>query len=347
MPMVAFLGLAAVRVVRQPKLNFDEHIFLDVGRHILDTGLPIRAYGFRTPSLFFDHTPLYVYVVAALTAIGGPTELIIRSTTLVFGLLTVLLVYRIGLELRGVGSALVGSMLVALNPFFVTYSWFIRMEVPLCFFLVLGLYLLIHERFLLAGLAIAVAVLLKEIALAFWLVAVVYVFLRRGIRAAALVGVPTVVAFVAWLAYAASLDTERLLGVMDRWLGSAAGTDIVDRRLHIGLYTWAQTVVGQVIGPVLMFAGGAAAALAAVWRRPIPPIVIVPIAYVVIAIISSVLIRLKEPRFLIAVIPMAALTIALLIDWDDVWAAIRRPRDPGAPVEDDDAGQVPGERGLA
>ena len=108
MPAVAFLGLTAVRVVRQPKLNFDEHIFLDVGRHILDTGLPTRAYGFRTPSLFFDHTPLYVYLVAALTAIGGPTELIIRSTTLVFGLLTVLLVYRIGLELRGVGSALVG-----------------------------------------------------------------------------------------------------------------------------------------------------------------------------------------------------------------------------------------------
>ena len=100
----------------------------------------------RGPRLFFDHTPLYVYFVAALTAIGGPTELIIRSTTLVFGLLTVLLVYRIGLELRGVGSALVGSMLVALNPFFATYSWFIRMEVPLCFFLVLALYLLIHER---------------------------------------------------------------------------------------------------------------------------------------------------------------------------------------------------------
>ena len=68
-PAVAFLGLTLVRVVRQPKLNFDEHIFLDVGRHILDTGLPMRAYGFRTPSLFFDHTPLYVYVVAALTAI--------------------------------------------------------------------------------------------------------------------------------------------------------------------------------------------------------------------------------------------------------------------------------------
>jgi MFS family permease len=130
-------------------------------------------------------------------------------------------------------------------------------------------------------------------------------------------------------------------------LGSTVGADIADKRLHIGLYTWAQTVVGQVIGPVLIFAGGAAAALAVVWRRPIPPIVIVPIAYVVIAIIASFLIRLKEPRFLIAVIPMSALAIALLIDWDDVWAAIRRPPDPGPRMEDDDPGQVPSERSLA
>jgi hypothetical protein len=238
-------------------------------------------------------------------------------------------------------------MLVALNPFFATYSWFIRMEVPLCFFLVLGLYLLIHERFLLAGMAIAVAVMLKEIALAFWLVAMVYVFFRRGIRAAASAGVPTVVALVAWLAYAAWIGEGQLRYTIDRWFGSTVGADIADRRLHIGLYTWAQTVVGQVIGPVLIFAGGAAAGLAVVWRRPIPPIVIVPIAYALIAIIASFLIRLKEPRFLIAVIPMSALAIALLIEWDDVWAAIRRPRDPAPRMEDDDAGQVPSERGLA
>ena len=64
-PVVTFLGFAAIRVVSQPKLNFDEHIFLDVGRHIIDTGLPLRAYAQPgEPRLFFDHTPLYVYFVA-------------------------------------------------------------------------------------------------------------------------------------------------------------------------------------------------------------------------------------------------------------------------------------------
>ena len=51
----------------------------------------------------------------------------------------------------------------------------------------------------------------------------------------------------------------------------------------------------------------------------------VPIAYAIIAIAASFAIRLKEPRFLIAVIPMSAVAIALLVDWDAAWARIRRP----------------------
>ena len=52
----------AVRIASRPKLDFDEHIFLDVGRHLVDTGLPLRAYAEPGgPVLFFDHTPLYVY----------------------------------------------------------------------------------------------------------------------------------------------------------------------------------------------------------------------------------------------------------------------------------------------
>jgi 4-amino-4-deoxy-L-arabinose transferase-like glycosyltransferase len=280
--------------------------------------------------LFFDHTPLYVYFVALLTAIGEPTVLIIRTATLVFGVLTILMVFRVGLVVRGLGSALVGSMLVALNPFFVTHSWFIRMEVPLCFFLVLALYLVIKERWLLAGLSIAVAVMLKEIALAFWLVAVAYVLVRRGPRAAAVVAVPTLVAFFAWLAYAASIGLDQLLATMGRWLGSAAGMPISDPRLHIGPLRWTGMLIGTVIGPVLIFASGAAVALASVSRKPVVPIVVVPLAYVAVAVVASYLIRLKEPRFVIAIIPMLALAIALVIDWGGIWADVRgrAPVDP-------------------
>ena len=324
-PVVTFLGFAAIRVASQPKLNFDEHIFLDVGRHILDTGLPLRAYAQpRGAGLFFDHTPLYPYFVALLTAVGGPTALIVRSTTLLFGLLTILLVFRIGLELRGLGSAFVGAMLLAVNPFFVMFSWFVRMEVPMCFFLVLALYLMIHERLFLAALAIATAVMLKEIALAFWLVAVVFVLIRRGWRAAAMVALPTVVAFAAWLSYANEIGHARLMAAVDRWLGSAEGVKTLDPRIHVGFRTWVSMVIEKVVGPIMIFAGGATAVLVAIWRRPVPPIVVVPIAYTVVAIASSFVIRLKEPRFVVAIVPMIALSIALLVDWDEVWTAMGR-----------------------
>ncbi len=264
-----------------------------------------------------------MYFVALVTALGGPTAVILRSTSLGFGLMTVFLVFRIGLELRGLGSAFVGAMVLAVNPFFMTYSWFIRMEVPLCFFLVLALYLLVHERLLLAGLAIATAVLLKEIALAFWLVSAVYVLIRRGGRAAAIVAVPTPIAFGAWLVYAADIGVGRLLQTMSRWFVSTAGDSTRSPRFHIGLRTWVNTILQEIMGPVMIFASGATAAVVAVGHKPAPRIVLVPMVYVVVVVAASFFIHLKEPRFLVAIVPMIALSIALLVDWDDILAQMR------------------------
>jgi 4-amino-4-deoxy-L-arabinose transferase-like glycosyltransferase len=325
-PVVTLLAGAALRIAQRPALDFDERVFLNVARHIVDSGLPIDSYTYPgAPYLFFDHTPFYVYFVALLSAIGGPTVLIVRGSSLVFGLLTVGLVFLVGRQLRGSASAFVGSLLVASNPFFIKYSWFIRMEVALCFFLVLALYLLINERFFLAGVAIAVAVMLKEIALGFWLVAVVYVFARRGARAAAIVAFPAPVAVALWLAYAASLDLDQLLATLSRWGRSTVGNEPTNRRFRIGPLTWAGTILAEVIGPLLTFAAGAAAALAAPRRTGIPTVTVVPVAYVALATVASFFISLKEPRFLIAIVPMAAISIALLVDWDEAWARMRSP----------------------
>jgi hypothetical protein len=322
LPVAIYLGLAGIRIVRNRPPDFDERIFLDVARHIVDTGLPIRTVGAPGPSLFFDHTPLLVYVVAAAVAVGGPTLELVRLLSLVAGALTVLVTFRIVLEVRGLGSAFVASVLLAANPFFARYGWFVRMEVPMCLFMVLGLYLLLDRRFLLSGLSIAVAVMLKEVALAFWFVAGAYATLREGWRAGLKVVVPSVVAFAAWVAYALSIGEDRFLETMNRWLFSAQGADIRDPRLHVGLAAWTVTVVVRVIGPVLLVATGVASAFAVAWKRPIPPIAFVPIAYVAIALAASYVIHLKEPRFIIAVVPMLAIAIGLVVDWDDVFAAV-------------------------
>jgi len=322
-PVIVYLGLAGIRIVRNRPPDFDERLFLDVARHIVDTGLPPRTVAPPVPTLFFDHTPLLVYAVAAAMALGGPTLELVRLATLVTGVLTVLVVFRIGLEVRGVGSAFVAAVLLAGNPFFARYGWFVRMEVPMCLFMVLGVYLLQHRRALLAGLAIAVAVMLKEVALAFWLVAGAYTVIRDGWRRGALVVLPTIIAFAGWVAYALSIGSAQFFATMNRWLFSAQGADIRDPRLHVSLVAWTETLVATVIGPVLLIATGAATAFVIAWNRRIPPIIFVPIAYVAVALFASYVIKLKEPRFVIAVVPMLAIAIGLAVDWDDVWVALR------------------------
>ena len=116
------------------------------------------------------------------------------------------------------------------------------MEVPMAFFLVLGLYLLVHRRMLWAGLAIAVAVMLKEHALGFWLVAGVYVLLLHGWRAALKVAVPSVVAFVAWGIVANQISHHQLEVVLNRWLNSAGGESTVNRQFHVRLRAWIRTI---------------------------------------------------------------------------------------------------------
>jgi hypothetical protein len=61
-------------------------------------------------------------------------------------------------------------------------------------------------------------------------------------------------------------------------------------------------------------------------RSRVRPFVAIPIAYVVVAVASSFVIRLKEPRYLLAIVPMLAITVALLVDWDRVWLRIRSPQ---------------------
>ncbi|HJP89133.1 MAG TPA: glycosyltransferase family 39 protein [Candidatus Limnocylindrales bacterium] len=322
LPVAILLLGVLVRIGMHPARDIDEREFMNVGRHILETGLPLQT-TFKPAHLFFDHTPLYPYFVALIEALPGPATLMIRAASLGFGVLTVLLVFLIGLRVRGLGAALVGSALVAANPFWITYSWYVRMEVPLSFFLVLATWLVIRERYLLAGLAIMVAVMLKEIALGFWILAVGYVLVRRSWRKAALIALPSPIAIAAWFAYAYSLDANELMSSLERWGRSSVGDEADNRRFEVPPLVWLNRLLAQVIGTLLTFAAGAAAVLAGLRRDAAHSIVLVTGAYCLLAVGTSFLISLKEVRFLIAVVPMLSLTVALLVDWDAVWAQLR------------------------
>jgi 4-amino-4-deoxy-L-arabinose transferase-like glycosyltransferase len=318
-PVGIFLVLGANQIRLQRAPDYDERIFLDVGSRIFQTGVPIRSYGLLHPAPFFDHTPLYAYFVALLTSFGGDAHRILtlgRGTSLLCGLGTVILVFLMASQLRGAASGFVAALLVASNPLFSSLSWFLRMEVPLCFLLVLALYALLHERFLAAGLAIAGAVLLKEIALAFWLVAITFVLIRYGWRRAFIVGVTSLVALASWLAYAWLLSETQLVATMNRWFNSSIReSQSADPRLRVSGLTWLKTIAVDVLSLPMLVAAAASLSLALKRRQRLLPLAWIPLAYVVLAIGSSFVIRLKEPRYLIAVIPMTALLVGLLVDW--------------------------------
>jgi 4-amino-4-deoxy-L-arabinose transferase-like glycosyltransferase len=106
--------MASVHVV-----EYDEAIFLDVARNIQRSGLPLRSIG-EAGVYFFDHTPLYLYLLSAVGSLCGNEVFLLRLVTLMFALGCVILVFVVGQSLRGTIAGIVSASLLALNPFFST-----------------------------------------------------------------------------------------------------------------------------------------------------------------------------------------------------------------------------------
>jgi 4-amino-4-deoxy-L-arabinose transferase-like glycosyltransferase len=305
---------------------FDERLFISVGQGVLSHGYPWE--GFRVPAgmPFFDHTPLFSYLMAIPASLVGPfgfdaALVAARAVSAVFGLATVLATYALAREARGTVSGLVAGALVATNAYFIHLSWVVHMEVPMSFALVVGVWLLLRERWWWAGVAVAASVLLKEIALAFWLAAAIYALARRGWRAAAKVTLPSGASFLAVVVGAWMIDRHQFGVVLDRWLNSAGGTNTVSWRFRVSAGRWLRTIAVDTVGTTLTGITAIALIVGAVRRARVPSIVVVPLAYCAFTIVATFLIHLKEERWLTAVIPMSALATGLLVDWG---AAARR-----------------------
>jgi hypothetical protein len=128
------------------------------------------------------------------------------------------------------------------------------------------------------------------------------------------------------------LSAGQFAGTMNRWINSAGGdVQINDPRLRVPRLVWLKTIADDIVGPLVLMGLAAAAALAAERRQRLVAIAWIPLAYVLLAVGSSFVIRLKEPRYLIAVVPMAALLVGLLVDWGRVFRD--RNQDPVTTLE--------------
>ena len=317
---ICFLLIAGLPWLFRAYWGLDDRIFISAAHGVLTHGYPFETYHTEAGRPFYDHTPLFPYLLvwaAQIDSVFGLHAAVVagRLMTLAFAVGTIAMTYVICRDLRGPMSGAVAAVLVATNPLFVVMAWTMHMEVPMAFCVVVALWCLVEGRMLAAGLAIAAAVMLKEHALAFWLVAGAHVLLTRGWRAAAIVTAPSAIAFVVWAASAWLVDQRQFRFVLNRWINSAGGESSVNGRFRVSWPKWALTVARDTLGMPLVAIPVVAAGLALVRRAGVPRIVVLPIAYCAVAIAASFVIHLKEPRWLTAVIPMAAIAVGLLVDW--------------------------------
>lgn len=305
--VVACAALVLLSIRAQPA-DFDELIFLDVGAAIAHTGLPVRTYALPEPSMFFDHAPLWPYLMAALTASGNDPLWTGRTLALAAMLGALACVFFVVRRHAGSLAATVAALLVATSPVANLYAFSARMEPFMVLGICAALLALDRERWGLAGLALLLAVMSKEFALAFAGLAALYAWRRAGFRAALLVGVPGAVAFAAWIGYAAWMDADGLVGVMRRWADAAtAGSGFAARTM--GPMEWSDVLVMTALGPLLAI--GLAFAVARWWT--LPPPARLALVYAGVALGVSFAMALKEPRHLIAVPFAVALAVALAL----------------------------------
>ncbi len=318
--LLVILPLArAVRVA-----EYDEAVLLDVAGNIRRTGLPLRSMGAQGVAML-DHTPLYPFLLSLYAPEPGASLLLARGVTVLAALLCVALTYRIGALLGGEAAGFLAAAFVALNPFLAVYAYFARMEMFMVAFALVAIYLLARRApltqrdALLAGGALAVAVLFKEFALILALPAGIYAWSATNggrllrLRAAVAVVAPPVLALIGWGVWAASIWPAQFAAAVRRWIGSATGGAIADPRMGISALSFSGQLAGDLFG--LGLTAGILAAL--VWlvvrRGRVDARVGFLYGYLGVALLMAYLVRLREPRHLIALAPVAAILAAVAL----------------------------------
>lgn len=325
---VVFLALLVQLplVLKVKVVEYDEAIFLDVASNIQRTGLPFRSIGSKG-ILFFDHTLLYPYF---LSTYAGAGIFFSRWITTLFSLGCVLLVYTIGKHLEGQIAGFASALLVGIQSFFALYSFFIRMEIFCLFFLVLGLAGLTwsvqrtpnRRGWFITGVAVAIAVLLKEVALVFVAICGIYILVRfwkdRPALGKALfpVVIPPIASLFVWGIWCWYLSPDTFIAVMKRWIGAAVMVGGQDPRF-LPPFQWARRIVVDFLGPGLTILWVGAVVYSIVGKR-LKTWDWILLGYPVVAILLSFFIRLKEPRHLIGILPNITLFIGTKVEWGSI-----------------------------
>jgi hypothetical protein len=115
--------------------NPDEFVTLLAVKMILQKGVPLLPSG-----LFYEHGLLFSYAGAAASLLFGFSREVVRATSLLFGLLTLLLTWHVGRRWFSSGAGLLAATLLAVAPTAVLWGGRARMYTMLQWWVLLTLY---------------------------------------------------------------------------------------------------------------------------------------------------------------------------------------------------------------
>ncbi|MFO7631045.1 MAG: glycosyltransferase family 39 protein [Caldilinea sp.] len=344
-PLLWFTAVQLLFIRNVDPVEYDEAIYMNVARSIRETGVAWRP--IAGGALYAEHTPLYQYLLGYLTMIVGENIFIGRFVTLLVAAFTIVLLYHFVWRItRSRLAAFCAAWLLAVAHFFALYSFFLREEIVMSFFVLASVYFLWmaqetgRERYIwFSSIVATMAVLTKELALIFWGVLGLYALItadawQQRLKQGLVYSLPMAVGLGMWVTWIGYHSPSRFQATVQRWLDSVAGTsaeaqasaNLEVSRWGLDALSWLQIVFNDLWGYGLL-ASLLLAGLFALLRKKWPPqIVWLAIGYLATAVALSLFINLKEPRHLIATVPMAVLATVLLIDWR--WVEARLQANP-------------------
>ncbi len=140
--LVALVGFL-VRLI-----NLNQSLWLD---EAIET-LAVKNHSFFTLLTSYVqgdfHPPLYHFILKFWTDIFGYSEITVRFPSVIFSVLTIFFVYKIGCKLANAKVGIIAALFFALNPLAIYYAQEARMYSLAMFFVTAAVWALLEERWL-------------------------------------------------------------------------------------------------------------------------------------------------------------------------------------------------------
>ncbi len=209
------------------------------------------------------HPPLYYHLLHLWLGPFGDSEFVLRFFSLLFGLLTVPLIYALGRRLLGMASGLLAALLLAISPLYLWYSQEARMYTLVTFLCLLSSYLLLRALEEKVGLLWGGYILVNVLAVyshfyAFFVLAFHLLFLlvwwavnrkRDALLAGLLSQGGVVLAYLPWSGFV----LRRYAADVSYWRGELVFTEVVRKTLI--LFSTGHTILESRAQPIAFVYG--------------------------------------------------------------------------------------------